>query len=872
MPNQPADRLYIIDGHALIFRMYYAFIRRPMINSKGADMSVLFGFTKYLLELVRRCSPTHLAVVFDPPGGSFRNRMYPQYKANRKETPQLIIDALEPLTELCQAMNIPVFTIPGYEADDVAGTLARKFAAPGMDVFLVTPDKDYGQLVGGHIFQVKPGKDGDEVYDSAAVCAKYGISDTSQVIEMLALCGDASDNVPGVNGIGEVGATKLLSKYGTVENILAHLDELTPRQKSQFEAALPHLGLSHDLVTIRTDVPVDTSADRLVFNPDFQPLLYDLFEKYEFKSLRHFLPERKKDGTSKAQSSVLNTAKSSFSKVYDAAKDDGKAGICLGADGCIAIAALSHGNPITASGAPEHLRNLLEDKDITKCSFDIKAILKALYPKGVRLSGVFADISLMHYVTDPEKSHSPEDLAMAILGLDISDTQQAPSDLFSEDTATPDACEKTAAAALMLYPPVLDGLKAAGAEVLYSSIEAPLIPVLARMEAAGVKVNPSVLKEFADSLRVQASQIEREIRSTAEDPSFNVSSPRQVGELLFGRLALDPKAKKTSRGAYPTDEETLAAISDRHPVVEQILRFRGIKKLLSTYIDPLPSYINPSTGKIHTTFNQALTATGRLSSSNPNLQNIPIRTEQGKEIRKAFVPSFRDGVIVSADYSQIELRIMAHLSGDAHMTRAFRAGTDVHSLTAAKIYGIDPEDVTPEQRRIAKTANFGIIYGISSFGLAQRLGISRKEASALIDDYFEAFPTIRSYIDKTAEEAASKGYVETLFGRRRYLPDIKSSNATLRALARRNAVNAPIQGTAADIIKMAMIEVDRRLSEEGLRSILALQIHDELMFDCPPEESDAVMKLAKETMEGVITLSIPLTVSCNYGKNWLEAH
>lgn len=868
------DKLYIIDGHALIFKMYYAFLRRPMINSKGADMSILYGFTKYVLELLDREKPTHIAVSFDPPGGTFRGRLYPAYKANRAETPQLVIDALEPLTELCKALNITTLMVPDYEADDVIGTVAKRLGGAAMDVYMVTPDKDYGQLIGEHVFQVKPGKSGgaDELLDRAAVCEKYGIADPSQVIEMLTLCGDTADNVPGVKGVGEVGAAKLIARYGSVENIYAHLDELSERQRAQFEQARDYIRLSHDLVTIKTDVPLDIRAEDLRVNTAYDTLAADLFEKYEFHSLRRFLGHAAPPKKESKELEIIDLPLEDFRREC---RRSGLLALVADTDGDSIFADITHLTAATTGGqvcqaAPEDLRDLLEDPAVATCGYDLKRQLNLLFRRGITLRGPLWDIELMHYLVDPEKSHKADILAAAYLGMDIEETAPQPQSLF-EEAAAPSR-RKEAAALPLLRDKVAADMKERSVSVLYEQIEEPLIGVLAGMERDGVKVDLGQLREYTAGLRRELTEREQHIREIAGDPGLNISSPKQIGELLFDKLGLDPKAKKNSGGSYATDEATLLAIADRHPIVDEILEFRGVKKLLSTYIEPFPGFISPETGKIHTTFNQALTATGRLSSSNPNLQNIPIRTDRGREIRRAFVPSDPDGIILSADYSQIELRIMAHLCGDEHLIRAFRSGEDVHQATAARIFGIPPEQVSADQRRVAKTANFGIMYGISSFGLAQRLHVSRKEAKDIIDGYFAAFPSIRTYIDETVAAARERGYVETLFGRRRYLPDITARNATVRSLAERNAVNAPIQGTSADIIKMAMTGIRRELDAAGLRSRMVLQIHDELLFDGPAAEAETLKTLVTAQMENVISLKVPLTVACSYGKNWLEAH
>ncbi len=881
-------RLFLIDGHALVFKMYYAFLRRPMINSKGADTSILFGFTKYLLELIEREKPTHLAVSFDPPGGTFRNEMYPAYKANRPETPQLVIDALEPLTQIVRAMNIPVLMERGFEADDVIGSMAVKAAAEGMDVYMVTPDKDYGQLISDHIWQYKPGRAGgdDEIVGVPEICARYGIERPEQVIDMLTICGDASDNVPGVKGIGEVWAGKLVSQYGTLENIYSHIDALTQKQRDMFVASRPYIDLSKKLVTIKTDVPLDITLDDMAVNLDYSPVLADLFEKYEFNSLKRFISHIDKRHASSGQKAAqLEVEETSAVQVATAVCSSGRCAFVVDTAGAgifapvtkVTVAALTKDGCIAAEAPASQFKPILEDPTIIKFGFDIKYQMDVLAHAGISIVGKLRDVELMHYLLDPEKAHKLDILSKSYLGVDIA---QAPAvqkevslfDEVEEDEAGERNRFREAAAILLIGAKVWTELQDAGIVDLYESVEEPLIRVLSRMECTGVKVDVPTLMEYADSLRAEIAENESVVRQIAGDPTLNVSSPKQLGELLFEKLKLDPKAKKSAKGTWSTDEDTLVELADESPVIDAILDFRAAKKLLSTYIEPFPKYISPVTGRIHTTFNQALTSTGRLSSSNPNLQNIPIRTDRGRYIRKAFVAQDPESVIVSADYSQIELRIMAHLCGDEHLIHAFREGIDVHSATAAKIFHLPVEAVSADQRRIAKTANFGIMYGISAFGLAQRLRIPRSEAKKIIDDYFASFPAIRSFIDRTVAAARENGYVETLFGRRRFIPDINSKNLTLRALAERNAVNAPIQGTSADIIKIAMIRIDRRLRESGMAARMVLQIHDELLFEAPQTEAEALKEMVVSEMEGVIKLSVPLTVECKDGKNWLEAH
>ena len=889
------NRLFLIDGHALIFRMYYAFLRHPMINSKGADMSILFGFTKYILELIEKEKPTHLAIAFDPPGGTFRNEMYPEYKATRSETPQLIIDSLEPLCGLCEAMGYPVLMIKGFEADDVIGSMAKKAEKDGFKVYMVTPDKDYGQLISENIYQYKPGKSGNEseLIDAKKVCEKYGISRPEQVVEILTLCGDTADNVPGVKGVGEVGAGKLIGKFDNVENIYAHIDELTPKQKEAFENARGYIKLSHDLVTIKTDIPLDVTEEQMKLTGEYSTEVADLFEKYEFGSLRKHIGNVAPSAPKKEKK--LSFSEVTPSEVIKAARKYSRCAVIAEGEGTgiftevskITVSALAEKPDsdlpacIVASGKAEDFAELLNDSAIEKYGYDLKYQRNILIHNGFSLEGRFMDIELLHYLINPEKSHKIDILSRTYLEINLEESlpqpkDEAPLSLFDEVPEEDEHPERfaEASATLLLGMKIWEEMGEKGLRILYDTIEEPLLKVLSDMEMEGVKIDLAQLRKYSSALAVEMNDIQERVREMAEDPALNILSPIQIGNLIFEKLKLDPKIKpKTGvRYSYPTDEDTLSALADKHPIINEILEYRAVRKLLSTYIDPLPTNVSPVTGKIHTTFNQALTATGRLSSSKPNLQNIPIRTERGKEIRKAFIPSRPDGVIVSADYSQIELRIMAHLSCDTHLVESFRKGEDVHAMTAAKIFGTTPEEVTSDQRRIAKTANFGIMYGISAFGLSQRLHISRQEAKKIIDDYFRNFPAISSYIEDTLASARETGYVETLFGRRRYLPDLTSRNGTVRSLAERNAINAPIQGTSADIIKIAMINVAKRIEEEGLESRMVLQIHDELLFDALPSEVERLERLVREEMENVIKLSVPLTVECNHGNNWLEAH
>ena len=852
---QDMKNLYLIDGHSLIFRMYYAFLRRPMINSKGEDTSILFGFTKYLLELIAREQPTHLAVMFDPPAKTFRHELYPEYKATRTATPELVKAALEPLTEIVRALDIPVLMKPGFEADDVIGTLARRFAAPDCDVFMVTPDKDLGQIVDDHVYQYKPGKGGgeNEIVSKEAICSQYGIDDPMQIVDILAIWGDAADNVKGVDGVGEVGARKLVAKYGSVEGIEAHLDELPPRQQEAFRAALPHLGLSKTLVTIKTDVDIDADESSLQLGQPDEGRVAELFNHYEFNSLRGLVPKLAPIPEKKRE--TLRCTEIPSGQLLEEARRSGRVAVRMGESVLLACGDRYCSLPL-AQALP-----LLSDPAVDKCGFGLKH---------TALKGNLYDVEIMHYLLNPERSHKLDTLAAHYLDAEFSEAaQDGQMMLFDfEDRAAAREC----VAAGLLEPLLRKELQEQGLWELYTRIEMPLIGILARMEADGVRIDTAQLAAYSRVLSKELVQIEQEARDLAGEPALNLSSPRQIGVVLYEKLGLNPRAKKNQRDNYPTDEETLTEMADRHPIIGKILEFRGVKKLLSTYIDPLPSLVSPVDGKVHTTYTQALTATGRLSSVKPNLQNIPIRTERGMKIREAFVPSDPDGWIVSADYSQIELRLMAHLSGDEHLVAGFAHGADVHRATAARIFHVDPDAVTAEQRRHAKVANFGIIYGISAFGLSQRMGISRTEARDFIAEYFKSYPGVKDYMDRVVAQAREKGYVETLFGRKRFLPDINSKNAVARGLAERNAINAPIQGGAADIIKLAMIAVSRRLDAEGLRSRMVLQVHDELVFDVTADERDRIVDLVKQEMENVCTLSVPLLTECNYGKNWREAH
>lgn len=889
--------LYLIDGHSLIFKMYYAFLRKPMINSKGMDTSILFGVTKYILELVSREHPTHLAIAFDPPCKTFRHELFKEYKGTRSETPQLVIDALEPMTEICEALKIPVMMKPGFEADDVIGSMAWNYAGKGYDIYMVTVDKDYAQLLKEHVIQYKPGKSGAEreLFTAEELCKKYNIANPLQFIDILTIWGDTADNIPGVKGVGEVGASRLISEYGSIEGIYDNLDKLKPKQKEAFEEARDRIALSRELATIRTDLDIEIPEDKLEINYAFDKGLAEIFDKYEFGSLRRLIPESSDYSGNHDDNTVIRCAPASIDQIADEARSSKKIALSLSGEWLISAAGNDSLIANTArmplgDGEAETLRRLLGDPDITVVGHSLKQVYKTLESQGIHIAGKLRDVEILHYISDPEKSHKIDMLASSFLNINLSrctlsgyekhigaaeDTGTMP-DLFSQETQEQeeDITPKIAETAILirLSEAISKKLVSDGMMAIYDDIEEPLIKVLADMESEGVKVDLEQLRRYRVKLESEMLEIEKEVRDIAGEPSLNLSSPKQLGIVLYEKMGLNPKIRKNDKKNYPTDEETLTALSDKSPIIQKILDFRGIKKLISTYIDPLPALLAEGNGKLHTTFNQALTATGRLSSSRPNLQNIPIRTEEGKEIRRAFIPSRSDGFILSADYSQIELRIMAHISCDRHMVEAFRNGEDIHAMTAAKIFKTTPDEVTKDQRRMAKTANFGIIYGISAFGLSQRLKISRQESKSLIDDYFKNFEGVEAYIRDSIAMARENGYVSTLFGRRRYLPDINSKNATVRSLAERNAINAPIQGSSADIIKLAMINIAARLKKEGMESKMILQVHDELIFDATADEAERLAAIVKEEMEGVVKLSVPLTVECNWAGNWLDAH
>ena len=767
--------LLLIDAYAMIYRAYYAFIRAPRMNSRGENTSAIFGFVVTLEDLIKRVKPSHLAVAFDPAGPTFRHEAFEQYKAQRQETPEDIRWAVPRIKQLLEAMNIPLLQVDGYEADDVIGTLAHQAEKDGFEVYMATPDKDYGQLVTEHVFMYRPRHSGGfEKMGPQEVCEKYGLQTQAQVVDLLGLMGDSSDNIPGCKGVGEKTAVQLLQQFGSIENLLNNTDQLKGALQRKVQEQVENIRFSKFLATIKTDVPISFDASSLVCQEKDWERLAPLYRELEFNSL-----------LKQAPASLANSP-SPIAKATKKAKPQ-EATLDLFAD---------HSDTTPMMGV--EVEESVEGR-------------------------------LVSYLLNPEVAYNPS------------------------------------------LPIQWEALKADSALWnLYQEVELPLSAVLREMEQAGVRIDVDMLKQAEEQLNGELQVLEQQIYAAAE-ATFNINSPKQVGEVLFDQLKLDAKAKKSKTGQYSTSEEVLLALKPKHPVVGMILEYRELKKLISTYISALPTYINAETGKIHTTYNQTVTATGRLSSSNPNLQNLPIRSERGQLIRQAVIPD-EGCMFLSADYSQIELRLMAHFSQDPHLVDAFRSGQDVHAATAAKIFNVPIEEVTKDQRRQAKTANFGIIYGISAFGLAQQLDCSRSEAKALIDGYFAAFPGVIDYIERQKELAREQGYAITLFGRKRYLPDIVSHNATVRSFAERNAVNSPIQGTAADIIKMAMVTIHRRLKEEGLKAQMIMQVHDELNFNVPMDEVDKVREIVVGEMQNVVHLTVPLIADCGVGKNWLDAH
>lgn len=919
------NKLFLLDAYALIYRAYYAFIKNPRINSKGMNTSAIMGFVNTLNEILTKEQPTHIGVAFDH-GKTFRDEAFPSYKAQREETPEDIRTSVPIIKQIIKAMHIPVLQVDGFEADDVIGTLATKAGKAGITTYMLTPDKDYGQLVSDNVFMFRPRHGGGyETMGPSEVCEKYDLSSTSQVIDLLALMGDSADNFPGCPGVGPKTAAKLIAEFGSIDNMLANSSKIKGKLREKVESAVDDIRMSKFLATIRTDVPIDLNLDELkVEEPDFTQLA-EIFTELEFKSLLDkfikkpqqqpkvanmqldlFAENPTNDAVSAEFSSFesLKTTPHEY-KLIETEEDARKLFdffvtkqiLCLDTE-------TTSINPIDAElvglsfsveegkafyvaipterKKAERIVNifkpLYENTKILKIGQNIKYDMEVLMNYGVRLAAPMFDTMLAHYVLQPEQKHNMDILAETLLNyqtihIDELIGPKGKSQKNMRDISPADICDYAAEDAditLRLYNVLKPRLKEADVEDLFYNIEMPLVPVLAEMEMNGVLLDTNALAETSKVFTDRMTQIEKNIYELAGH-QFNIASPKQVGEVLFGEMKIVDKPKKTKTGQYVTSEEVLQQLRSKAPIVDHILEHRGLKKLLGTYVDALPKLINPHTGHIHTSFNQAVTATGRLSSSDPNLQNIPVRGEDGKEIRKCFIPE-PGCLFFSADYSQIELRVMAHLSGDKNMIEAFREGYDIHAATAARIYKEDINNVTRDQRTKAKRANFGIIYGITVFGLAERLEISRDEAKQLIDGYFETFPQVHDYMEKAKQLAREHGYAETFFHRRRYLPDITSHNATVRNFAERNAINAPIQGSAADIIKIAMIRIYERFRREGIKSKMILQVHDELNFSVLPEEKEQVEKIVLEEMQNAYTLQIPLVADSGWGNNWLEAH
>ena len=947
------DKLFLLDAYALIYRAYYALIKNPRINSKGFNTSAILGFVNTLEDVLKKENPTHIGVAFDPSGPTFRHEAYEQYKAQREETPEVIRLSVPIIKDIIRAYRIPILEVPGYEADDVIGTLATEAGKRGITTYMMTPDKDYGQLVSENVFMYRP-KYGDkefEVMGIEQVKAKFDIESPLQVIDMLGLMGDSSDNIPGCPGVGEKTAQKLIAQFGSIENLLANTDQLKGALKTKVETNKELITFSKFLATIKTDVPIELNLHELKRETPDEEALRKIFDEMEFRTLTERVFNREKtsspteapaprkgsgqlslfggmepaptpknansqanlfaeftdNGQGDAEFSSLTSLKST---VYDYQLIDNEEKRkdflqIIKTKEIFSLDTETTGtDPITAElvgmsfsfaknqafyvpvPADRHeaekivneFKEVLENPTTLKVGQNIKYDMTVLSNYGVEVQGPMFDTMIAHYVLQPELRHNMDYLAEIYLHyqtihieelIGSKGKNQGNMRDLSPEAVCNYACED-ADITLQLKEILEKELKDNGADRLFYDIEMPLVPVLAYMERNGVCVDTEALKETSRHFTARMKQIEEEVHQMA-GMEFNISSPKQVGEVLFDKLKITDKAKKTKTGQYVTSEEVLESLKNKHQIVEKILDYRGLKKLLSTYIDALPQLINPRTGKIHTSFNQTVTATGRLSSSNPNLQNIPIRNEDGKEIRKAFIPE--EGCeFFSADYSQIELRIMAHLSGDKNMIEAFQEGDDIHASTASKVYKIGLDEVTREQRSKAKTANFGIIYGISVFGLAERMNVPRSEAKELIEGYFQTYPQVKEYMDMSIAKARENGYIETIFGRKRFLPDISSHNAVVRGYAERNAINAPIQGSAADIIKVAMINIYRRFKDENIRSKMILQVHDELNFSVYPEEKEKVQHIVIEEMEKAYAMQVPLRADCGWGSNWLEAH
>ena len=920
------DKHFLFDAYALIYRSYYAFIKNPRINSKGLNTSAVMGFCNTLHEVLQKEQPKYLGVAFDPHGPTFRNEAYEQYKAQREETPEDIRKAVPIIKDILAAMRIPVLEVAGYEADDVVGTLAKKADKEGIDTYMLTPDKDYGQLVGGNVKMFRPRHGGGyETLDAEGIKEKYGIESPKQVIDLLGLMGDSADNIPGCPGVGEKTAVKLITQFGSIDSLLHRTDELKGALKKKVEENKEQIEFSKFLATIKTDVPIELNLEELEVKEPDEKRIIEIFNELEFKTFtERFLNKPKQqqkkasnqldlfaeftaDGTGEIKNGPSQSLKNVTHNYQLIDKEEDIQKLC---DLFITKQIISFDTETTSTEAINAelvglsfafkereafyvpvpadrdeaqkivniFKPLYENEDILKIGQNMKYDIEVLRNYGIEVRGEMFDTMIAHYLIQPELRHNMDYMAEIYLDYQTIHIEEliGPKGRGQKNMRdlTPEQIYEYAAEdadiTLQLKNKLEPELKRFGAEDLFYNIEMPLMPVLAEMEMNGVRIDTESLKETSGVLTLRMKEIESRIYDLA-GTEFNIASPKQVGEVLFDRLKIVEKAKKTKTGQYVTNEEVLQSLKHKHEIVADILEHRGLKKLLGTYVDALPKLINPRTGHIHTSFNQTVTATGRLSSSDPNLQNIPVRGEDGKEIRKAFIPE-PGCEFFSADYSQIELRVMAHLSGDENMIEAFREGHDIHAATAAKIYKEDINAVSRDQRTKAKRANFGIIYGITVFGLAERLEISRDEAKQLISGYFETFPKVKEYMDKSILEARAKGYAETLFHRRRYLADINSHNATVRGFAERNAINAPIQGTAADIIKVAMIRIHRRFKAEGIQSKMILQVHDELNFSVVPEEHEKVERIVIEEMQNAFKMQVPLVADSGWGKNWLEAH
>lgn len=918
-------KLFLIDAYALIYRSYYAFIKSPRINSKGLNTSAVMGFCNTLNEVLTKEKPTHIGVAFDH-GKTFRHDAFPEYKAQREETPEDIKLSVPLIKQVLEAMHIPILQVDGFEADDIIGTVATRFGADGIETFMLTPDKDYGQLIGPNVFMYRPRHGGGyEILGEKEVEAKYGIPTPAQVIDLLALMGDSADNFPGCPGVGEKTAAKLINQFGSIDNMLQHTDEIKGKLREKVENAVEDIKMSKFLATIRTDVPMQLDLDKLKVEQPDETKLRAIFEELEFKTLiNKFLNKdeskpktdnnqldlfaenttNESDEPKNAKFESIKTTQHEYKLVEneeelhqlcdffitkefvsidtettstDAIRAE-LVGLSFSVEEKKAFYVTVPANYEEALKIVQIFKPLYESDKIMKIGQNIKYDYEVLTRYGVTLQGKMFDTMIAHYLIQPELHHNMDYMAETLLGYQTIHIEEllgpkGKKQKNMRDLSPTDIYEYAAEDAditLRLKNVLEPRLKELGVEELFWNIEMPLVRVLADMELNGVCLDTEALQDTSKIFTERMKQYEQEIYKEAGE-EFNISSPKQVGDILFGKLQIMDKPKKTKTGQYVTSEEVLQSLESKSPIVRNILNYRGMKKLLSTYIDALPKLINPRTGHIHTSFNQALTATGRLSSSDPNLQNIPVRTDDGKEIRKCFIPE-EGCLFFSADYSQIELRIMAHLSEDENMMEAFREGHDIHRATAAKIWHVDIDKVTDAQRKKAKQANFGIIYGITTYGLAQRMDIPNGEAKELIEGYFRTFPKVQAYMEHAKEVARAKGYAETLFHRRRYLADINSRNATVRGFAERNAINAPIQGTEADIIKVAMVRIWERFKKEGIRSKMILQVHDELNFSVFPEEREQVERIVIEEMQNAYPLNVPLIADAGWGKNWLEAH